>query len=90
MNGTSSTITVHVPRGLKTRLEKLSKTTSRSQSKLTLEALQTYLEVFDWQIQAIEKGVSDAEAGRLVIHDKVDSWLASWGKGKELEPPKWK
>lgn len=90
MSKSSSVVRVHVPARVKSRLVKLSKATARSQSQLALDAIQSYLEVVDWQMQAIEKGIADANAGRLVSHDKVERWLASWGTKDESEPPKWK
>ena len=38
-------------------------------------------------IEAVATGLADAAAGRVVDHDKVAKWLASWGSGDEGEPP---
>lgn len=46
------------------------------------------LDLTDWQIKAIEDGIADAEAGRMIPHERVLEWLLSWGKEDELDPPK--
>lgn len=39
-------------------------------------------------IEAIAAGLADAVAGRVVNHDEVAKWLASWGTTGEREPPR--
>ena len=38
-------------------------------------------------IKAIEEGIADAEAGRMIPHERVREWLPSWGTEDELDPP---
>lgn len=38
-------------------------------------------------LEAVAAGLADAVAGRVVDHAKVAAWLATWGTGKETEPP---
>jgi predicted transcriptional regulator len=40
------------------------------------------------QALAVEEGLADAKAGRLVDGESVMSWLASWGTDNELPPPR--
>lgn len=40
--------------------------------------------------EAIEQGLADAEAGRVVPHEEVVRWLRSLGTENELPMPKWK
>lgn len=37
---------------------------------------------------AVNEGLADAEAGRVVPYEKVRRWLLSWGTENELPPPK--
>jgi predicted transcriptional regulator len=37
---------------------------------------------------AVEEGVADVQAGRLVDGESVLRWLESWGADHELPPPK--
>lgn len=36
---------------------------------------------------AIAEGLGDIEAGRVVSHQAVKTWLLSWGTPDELQPP---
>lgn len=40
-----------------------------------------------WQIAAIEQGVRDANAGRVVSHEAVVVWVTSWGRPNDNELP---
>jgi predicted transcriptional regulator len=90
MSQPGSALTLNVPPEVRLRLEHLSKVTSRSQAKLALEAIESYLGLMEWQVEAIEKGIADADAGRFVCHEQVEGWLQSWGNKEEKEPPKWR
>jgi predicted transcriptional regulator len=39
-------------------------------------------------LAAVDEGLVDAKAGRLVPYEKVRRWLLSWGTDHELPPPK--
>ena len=41
----------------------------------------------EWKLKEIQAGLAEAEAGETVSHEKVVSWLRSWGTGNELPPP---
>lgn len=36
---------------------------------------------------AIAEGLADIEAGRVISHQAVKTWLLSWGTPDELPPP---
>ena len=38
-------------------------------------------------LEAVAVGLSDAVAGRVIEHEKVAKWLATWGTDDEAEPP---
>jgi predicted transcriptional regulator len=38
--------------------------------------------------RADAEGLADLDAGRVVSHDAVKTWLLSWGSPNELPPPK--
>ena len=56
---------------IRTRLDLLAKATHRSMSYLAAEALRQYLDNNEWQIQAIQQGVADTDAGRVIDHDAL-------------------
>ena len=53
------------------RLDQLAKTTDRSRSALAAEAIRQFLEINEWQIAAIRKGVQQADAGQFIDHAKL-------------------
>ena len=68
-------------------LDRLAKSTERSKSWLLERALDDYLASQAWQVAAVEEGLADVEAGRVISHEEMRQWLLSWGKDDELEPP---
>ena len=74
---TSSTLTVRVDSDVARRLGNLAKATSRSRSYLAAEAIEEFLAVQEWQVQAIRDGLEQADRG-----DVVDSKIVrrNWGK----------
>ena len=87
MSSTTTTLTLEVPQAIQERLEEVSRSTERTKTWLALEALRSFLDLYEWQVQAIREGIADADAGRLVDHEKVVAWLESWGTDDELSAP---
>jgi RHH-type transcriptional regulator, rel operon repressor / antitoxin RelB len=75
----ASLISVRMPEELAERLEGLAKATDRSKSYLATLAIEEFVAIQEWQIHAIKDGVADAEAGRVVGHDKALEELKRWG-----------
>jgi predicted transcriptional regulator len=71
------------------RLERLAASTDRTKSGLTAEAVERYLDLSEWQANAIRSAVKKADSGaaKFIDHDDVDRWLASWGTADEGDPP---
>lgn len=67
----TTTLTVRVETGIAKRLEHLAEATRRSKSYLAAEAIEEYLAVQEWQVQAILQGAEQAEAGDGVDFDEV-------------------
>jgi len=73
------------------RLTKLAAKMQRSKSWLINEAVKDYLARTEedskcWQ-ETLE-ALASVKAGDLIEGDQIDTWLASWGNAKELEPPR--
>jgi len=49
-----------------------------------------FVTIQEWQLAAIDEGIRDAEAGRVVPHEDVVAWILSWRKPDELPMPKCK
>jgi predicted transcriptional regulator len=85
--GETLTITVRIPVELRKRLDDLAKAVDRSRASLTADALRTYIAEQQWQLEQIEEGLRDADAGRVVPHEKVERWLKSWGRKRRVPTP---
>jgi RHH-type transcriptional regulator, rel operon repressor / antitoxin RelB len=81
----STTFTVRAETEVKKRLEKLAKSTGRSRSFLAAEASE-YLDVNEWQVAGVRQAIVSLDHGGGVPHDKVKSWVSSWGKRERSAP----
>jgi len=70
MAAPSALISVRVPTSIAQRLEILAKSVDRSKSYLAAEATEEYLDIHEWQVQAIQAGLKEIEQGAVV--DFVD------------------
>jgi len=86
----TATLTVRVPVTLRKRLESLAERTARNRSRLAVEALESYVDEQEEQLAKIDQGIRDADAGRVVSHEKVKRYLRSWGSNCKLPPPRCK
>jgi RHH-type transcriptional regulator, rel operon repressor / antitoxin RelB len=73
-------MSVRMPGRLAERLENLAKATDRSKSYLAALAIEEFVAVQEWQVQAIQEGMAEAEGGKVVDHDKALKELKKWGK----------
>ena len=67
----SSTMTIRLDDTLKSQLEKLAESTHRTKSYLAAEAIQVYVTTQEWQINEINQGLQEAEAGDFIDHSEV-------------------
>ncbi|MHB8056635.1 MAG: CopG family ribbon-helix-helix protein [Desulfuromonadaceae bacterium] len=66
-------INLRIEPSIKTRLEKLAKVTNRSKSFIVGNALESYLDVNEWQIQGILEAIQEAESptAEWIGHDEL-------------------
>ena len=81
-------LTIEIPVSVKERLEEAAKASSQSKRSFIQSALVAFLDLYDWQTEAIRLGIADDDAGRVVDHESVAKWLESWGTENELPPPR--
>ncbi len=63
--------------GTKQRIEALATATRRTKTFVIEEAINQYLELNEWQIQSIQRGMKDIEEGRSIPHETlVTKWEA--------------
>jgi len=58
-------LSIRVPTDLAERLERLARTTAQSKSTLAAKALEEYLALQEWQIEAIQAGIDEADRGEV-------------------------
>jgi RHH-type transcriptional regulator, rel operon repressor / antitoxin RelB len=69
-------LNVRLPQELAAQLDTLTKSTGRTKSALTVEALRGYLEAENWQIADIQAGVEEANRGEFASTEEVKAFFA--------------
>ncbi len=73
-------VSTRVSADLAERLAALAQTTHRSKSFLAAQAIEEFLNVQEWQVEAIKEGLAAAERGDLKSHEQAIAILNTWGK----------
>jgi RHH-type transcriptional regulator, rel operon repressor / antitoxin RelB len=76
-------MTAHLPRSLKAELEALARTTGRSRDELVQQALRTFIDLQRWQIEEIESGIREADAGIFVSDEEMEELWMELGLERE-------
>jgi RHH-type transcriptional regulator, rel operon repressor / antitoxin RelB len=76
----SALISVRVKPEIAERLKALSQILHRSSSFLAAEALEEYLDIHEWQIQAIQEGLNAVDRKEVVDFESVKK---KWEKRRE-------
>jgi predicted transcriptional regulator len=85
--GKITPLSVRLPEALSDQIGEIAAALDRPKSWVIEQALRDYVATQQWQLAAIDEGVQAADAGRLVDHEDVLSWVRSWGRSDELPPP---
>lgn len=80
-------VSVRVPIETAQRLKALAEAMQRSKSFLGAQAIEEFVAAHEWQLTAIREGVDAADAGDVVEHAGVASWVESWGTADEKVKP---
>jgi predicted transcriptional regulator len=84
----AETLSIPIDSATMERLHALARSSNRSTSSLAAEAITSFLEIEEWQlneVRAAQDELDSSEEG--VDHDKVAKWLKSWGGLNESEAP---
>ena len=71
-------MTVDLPVSVKERLEELARSTSRAEASLVSDAISSYVELQEWQIDEIRKGQREADAGDYATDEEVAAVFSKW------------
>lgn len=81
-------MTVRISPTVSQRLEALARDTKRSKAYLASEAISDFVDRNAWQVARITAALDDARSGAAGIpHDRVETWMDSWGTDQELPRP---
>ncbi len=72
-------ISARVSTTLAKRLATLAQYTQRSKSYIVAQAIEEFVNVNEWQIDAIKEGIAAAERDEVVPHAQALAVLGSWG-----------
>lgn len=82
-------LTIRVTREERDRLRALAEATERSVAFHGHQAVARYLSQEAWQIAAVEEALAASRAGEPTVdHERVATWLESWGTPGELPRPR--
>src|SRR2546422_5835677 len=74
----SAVLTIRVRDNLKKKLDALARSTGRSKSWLAAEALASYVELEQWQIEETVAAMKEAEAGDFASDREVRKLARKW------------
>jgi predicted transcriptional regulator len=72
------TLSFTIEESKKDRLDALASIQDMDTSHIINEALNAYLDLADWQIEHIKKGVRQADDGNFASEAEVDATFAKW------------
>jgi RHH-type transcriptional regulator, rel operon repressor / antitoxin RelB len=78
MPESSARLSLRLDPKLKKQLDRLSKATNRSRSFLAAEAIREYVELNEWQIAEIRKGLEEADRGQFADEKQVARTVGKW------------
>lgn len=73
-------VSTRVSPDLAERLAALAQITRRSKSFLAAQAIEEFLNVQEWQVEAIKEGIAATERGDLKSHEQAIAILNTWGR----------
>ena len=71
-------VTFRVTEEKKLLIDELAAAQDRDRSYIINQALDTYLEVMEWQLAHIKEGLRQAEAGEFATDDEVKAAFGLW------------
>ena len=84
----TTTLTVRLTKEAKAKLDALAESTRRSKAFLAAEAINEYVAVNAWQIEAIGQAVAEADAGApFYAHEATMEYLERRARGEQPERP---
>lgn len=70
-----SVLTLRIDPKLRKKLDKLAESTQRSRAFLAAEAIREYVDVNEWQVEEIKRGIAEADAGDFASDEEVEKTI---------------
>jgi predicted transcriptional regulator len=83
----AKSLSIRLDPELDDRLGVVANSLDRPRAWVVQQAIREFVELQSWHLAAIDEGLRQADAGRLVPHEKVVDWVKSWGRSDELPMP---
>ena len=74
----STTLSLRIPEETKEQIENLAKISNRRKSDMLLGWINEKLELERWQIEEINKGIAEADAGLFASKEEVAEFFNKW------------
>ena len=74
----SSVLTLRLDPQLRKKLDRLSSAMNRSRSFVAAEAIREYVELNDWHVAEIKKGIAEADRGEFASAAEVKQTVRKW------------
>ncbi len=81
---------IRLEQDLDDQLSSVAERLDRPRSWVIEQAIKEFVELQAWHLAAIDEGIRDADARRVVAHEDVVAWVESWGKPDQLPMPECK
>lgn len=75
----ATTLSIRISEHDKEFLEKLAGLTGQSKSHLAAEAIKSYVEMNEWQIDVIKERLAAADRQEYASRERVKATFAKWG-----------
>jgi predicted transcriptional regulator len=72
----TATLTVRIDPEMKADLDAIAASQDRDRTYVVREALKAYVDLYEWQVKHIQKGVEAARAGRFATEAEVRRTIA--------------
>ena len=75
---TQETITFNLDTDKKKVLDRIASSMERERTDILNDAIDAYLEIYQWQLDHIKEGLRQADAGEFATEEEVAAAFARW------------
>ena len=83
----STPFSIRIEDEVRDKLEKICTLTERSKAYITSKAIEEYVELNSWKVEALKQAKKEAAKGEFISHDAMGEWINSLNTESELPTP---